>query len=272
MVSKEKFTTDCINLFAWCPGNQIEIHCTGDVDLFDLPMIGFESAADPLFEKYKEKGIVGPMFFKPEEWMSGAKTVVSMFFPFTATVRDSNRETLGRPSTEWLYGRIEGQQFLNGYMARLQRQLEEAGIRACVPSIDARFKLRIEPEWGDFRADSRWSERHTAYACGLGTFSLTRGLITEKGMAGRFASIILDAEFEPDERPYTGIYDYCIRCGACAAKCPAKAISLKHGKNNLKCRLYLNKTKRKYSPRYGCGKCQVGVPCECRAPGLATLG
>ena len=26
--------------------------------------------------------------------------------------------------------------------------------------------------------------------------------------------------------------------------------------------------KAKYSPRYGCGKCQVGVPCEFRAPGL----
>ena len=45
-----------------------------------------------------------------------------------------------------------------------------------------------------------------------------------------------------------------------------KAISLKHGKNNLKCHLHVQKMKKKYSPRYGCGKCQVGVPCEFRSP------
>ena len=69
-------------------------------------------------------------------------------------------------------------------------------------------------------------------------------------------------------RRYTGIDDYCIRCGACARKCPAQAISLEHGKNNVLCNAHLEKMKEKYSPRYGCGKCQVGVPCESSAPGL----
>ena len=34
----------------------------------------------------------------------------------------------------------------------------------------------------------------------------------------------------------------------------------------FQCKNYLDKTKCLDSPRYGCGKCQVGVPCECRAP------
>ena len=68
----------------------------------------------------------------------------------------------------------------------------------------------------------------------LGTFGLSRGLITKRGMAGRITSIIINAEFEPDERPYTGIYDFCIRCGACALKCPVKAISMEYGKNNAR--------------------------------------
>ena len=29
----------------------------------------------------------------------------------------------------------------------------------------------------------------------------------------------------------------------------------------------LEETKKKYAPRYGCGKCQTKVPCESRIPG-----
>ena len=85
-------------------------------------------------------------------------------------------------------------------------------------------------------------------------------------MAGRFASVIISEETEPTMRQYTGIYDYCINCGACAKRCPVNAISLKRGKNNLTCHLHVQKMGKKYSPRYGCGKCQVGVPCEHRRP------
>ena len=162
---------------------------------------------------------------------------------------------------------------LNGFMDLLQYHLTDAGIGACVPSMDGRFLAQRESLIGedgdDFPVNSRWSERHTAYACGLGTFGLSRGLITKRGMAGRITSIIINAEFEPDERPYTGIYDFCIRCGACALKCPVKAISMEYGKNNAKCSSYLDKTNELYSPRYVCGKCQVGVPCEAKMPALS---
>ena len=77
---------------------------------------------------------------------------------------------------------------------------------------------------------------------------------------------MIAAELEPTARSYAGVYDYCIRCGACMRNCPANAISLKHGKNNIKCNRHVETMKKKYSPRYGCGKCQVGVPCEARAP------
>lgn len=268
MHAKENFANACKELFAQCPGNQIEIPGAGPIALFDMPLIGFASADDPLFEKYKENEIIGSVFLSPEEWIPGARTVAAFFFPFSTAVRDSNRKLPAQPSVPWLYGRIEGQQFLNAFMGRLKCQLENAGIMACVPSQDGRFKVQMESVGDDFHADSSWSERHAAYACGLGTFGLSRGLITEKGMAGRIASIIMDAELEPDRRRYTGIYDYCIRCGVCAANCPAGAISLEHGKNNAKCNNFLNKMREQYAPRYGCGKCQVRVPCECRIPAL----
>ena len=111
------------------------------------------------------------------------------------------------------------------------------------------------------------SERHAAYACGLGTFGLSRGIITQKGMAGRVASMIVDSTLETDERPYSGVYDYCVKCGACAKRCPAGAITVERGKNNALCSRYLDRMGERYAPRYGCGKCQTGVPCEHKIPG-----
>ena len=63
---------------------------------------------------------------------------------------------------------------------------------------------------------SLWSERHAAYVCGLRTFGLSKGLITKKGIAGRFTSLITDLPLLADERAYTDVYEYCTRCGACA--------------------------------------------------------
>lgn len=256
-------------LFGRTEGNIVEVPGIGETVQFEEPLIGFASAGDDIFEVFRQKEVIGANYFSPAEWLSGARTVVSFFLPFTETVRASNREGKD-PSKEWLYARIEGQEFIGKYMSAIKQHLEERGMAACVPSMDERFGLKIEITAHrlrpDFHADSRWSERHAAYACGLGTFSLSRGLITEKGMAGRFASVIITEEFEADKRDYTGIDDYCIRCGACARNCPANAITLKNGKNNIKCRLHVESMRRKYSPRYGCGKCQVGVPCEFRSP------
>lgn len=273
MYTNADLIKDCRMLFGQTEGNTVDIPGIGETVMYEEPLIGFAAADDELFvETFRRKEVIGPNYFSPAEWLPGAKTVVAFFLPFTEAVRVSNRKDPTDPSTEWLYARVEGQEFIGKYMAALKKFFEDMGMSACVPSLDERFGLKIEPTFKKlrpgFHVDSRWSERHAAYACGLGTFSLTRGMITEKGMAGRFASIIVSEAFEPDVRKYTGVYDYCIRCGKCAKNCPANAITLKHGKNNIKCRMYVNKMTRKYSPRYGCGKCQVGVPCEFRRPGV----
>lgn len=267
MVTKESFVQDVLAVFEGCPGNRVEVPGAGEIALFEQPTIGFAYASDPLFVRYKQKEVIGPEFMSPVQWLPEAQTVVSLFFPFSEAVRTSNRENMDWPSTQWLYARIEGQAFLNAFMGRLREHLENAGHKACVPFLDERFQTTNTPDGEDFHVVSTWSERHAAYAAGLGTFGLSRGLITEKGMAGRFGSVIVDIPLEPDDRPYTEVYEYCIRCGACAANCPAGAITLEHGKNNVKCNAYLSQTSKRYAPRYGCGKCQVGVPCERCAPG-----
>ena len=272
LYTQEEFANDCRRLFSETDGNSVDIPGRGTVLLYDPPLIGCAAASDEIFERYKQPEIIGAGYYSPSEWLPAAKTVVSFFFPFTEAVRSSNRADRTEPSAEWLYGRIEGQAFITRYMAGLKQLLEARGVEACVPSSDERFGIQFEPAVtggeADFHVVSRWSERHAAYACGLGTFGLSRGLISEKGIAGRYASVIIPEEWAPSGRRYTGIDDYCIRCGACVRKCPAQAISLDHGKNNVLCNAHLEKMKEKYSPRYGCGKCQVGVPCESSAPGL----
>jgi epoxyqueuosine reductase QueG len=172
---------------------------------------------------------------------------------------------MGWPADEWLHARIEGQTFIFEICEHLKACLEDSGFRCLVPSLESRFSSK-SPYTGDkTRQDyytSNWSERHVAQVCGLGTFGLSRGLITKKGMAGRFGSLVTDAFFEPDRRPYTRYDEYCTRCGACARNCPAGAISLGEGKRHPPCSEFLGLTGKKHAPRYGCGKCQVRVPCE----------
>jgi len=241
--------------------------------LFDAPLVGFGAAEDSLFQDFKKPEIIGPWFRTPEEWLPGAKTVVSFFFPFTEEVRKSNRCRKEEPSDEWLHGRIEGQACLTAFTDRLQEWLQKNGIDACVPATDPRFKAVHNGnkfhEYGcvtERTFGSNWSERHAAYVCGLGTFGLSKGLITERGMAGRFASVIIGERLEADVRPYTEVYEYCTLCGACVRRCPASAIDLETGKDHVTCRKWLLQMSEIHAPRYGCGLCQTGVPCESRRP------
>ena len=231
------------------------------------PLLGVAAARDPLFAGLKKPEVVGPFTLLPEEWLPGAQTVVSFFLPYTQEVKHANAADMDNPVNLWRNARIDGQAFLVKVCLHLADLLRSAGGEACIPVLDTRFRSgNLGPE-KDSRAygisyASNWSERHTAYICGLGTFSLNRGLITEKGICGRFGSIITTLPLEPDIRPYSGIYDYCTHCGACARNCPANAINPALGKHQGLCSDYLDDTALQEIGYYGCGKCQVGIPCE----------
>jgi len=189
----------------------------------------------------------------PNEWLAGARSVISYFLPFSEEVRKSNYNE-GYPSTEWLYGRVEGQTCNEVLSKLIEKIIIEAGEEALVPAIDLRFEVV------DLR--SNWSERHAAFIAGLGTFSLSKSMITKKGCAGRFGSIVTSLKLTPTVRSYSDIYEHCIFCGACIPRCPVGAITME-GKNHSVCRQHVyGDVAVKFSPRYGCGKCQTDVPCE----------
>jgi epoxyqueuosine reductase QueG len=233
----------------------------GTMRIFDQPLVGIAGAEDALWKKLKEPDVVGPHHLSPQEWLVGAKAVISYFLPFTERIRRSNCSE-GFPSAEWLYGRYEGQMFNNALCNFLVDELTKEGARAIAPSIDKRLAV--------VNRRSNWSERHVAFIAGLGTFSLNRSMITSLGTAGRVGSVIVDFELEPSTRLYKDYDEYCTKCGACIGRCPLQAISEK-GKDNEICSQFLDQMRKRYKPRYGCGKCQTAVPCENEIPKAKVL-
>lgn len=239
--------------------------------LFDAPIVGCASADDPLFARMREdESILGPTLRLPTDWLPGAKSVISIFYPFSRQVCRSNYGNLDVPSAEWLHGRIEGHDFIHATDKLLAQKLQEQGFRTIIPALEPSLVIENRLSYhapGTPPFVSSWSERHAAFAAGLGTFGLSVHLITAKGVSGRFGSIITDAPIEPTPRPYgDDPYAYCIFCGACARKCPVDALDLKTGKDFQTCWEYMEETKIRFKPRYGCGKCQLGVPCETGIP------
>lgn len=236
----------------------------GGMTIYDSPLVAFAAADDPLFEQLKQPDVVGPEHLSPREWLPGARSVISYFLPFTKEVRRSNRVP-GLPSEEWVSSRIDGEVFNDALRRSLVALIQEMGAQGVAPVLDPRFKVKS--------VVSNWSERHVAYIAGLGTFGLHKGLITTKGCAGRFGSVVTSLELIPTPRPFTTHFQYCPwltdgKCGVCIERCPSGAITLE-GKNKLICKNYLDKEiLPKFKPRYGCAKCQIAVPCEQRIPNL----
>ena len=259
------------NFIEQSPDNRIseEIALSEEVagiTLFDTPILAFGAAEDEYFSLLKQPQAVGEHFMHPKEWLSSAKSVISIFLPITEDVRKSNTKNMTCPSDGWLHARIEGQLLLNSLCQFLKAELESAGYPSIIPAMDGRFWSNTDNPDHVQIFTCNWSERHAAFVCGHGTFGLSKGLITQNGIAGRFGSIITKLELEPDSRKYTDLYEYCTMCGKCAKNCPVGAISKETGKDHKLCSDFLEETKAKHYPRYACGKCQISVPCESKIP------
>ncbi len=225
--------------------------------IFEEPLVGIADAKDALFAKLKEPEVIGTNHLLPIEWLSEAESVISYFLPFSEPMRKANY-ALGLPALEWVYGRIEGEKCNKGVREHLLSEFTNKGYSALSPALYSRI--------AQVRKRSNWSERHAAFIAGLGTFGLSKVLISAKGCAGRYGSLIVSQKIEPTLRSYHDIYEYCNNCWQCIDRCPVGAIK-REGKDILICSNYNDTViKPRYVPRYGCGKCQTSVPCEAGIP------
>ena len=245
------------------------------------PLFGFSKGDDPLYLKFKE--VVGPYHWTPleifrltfpdEPATAEELTVISWILPQTEETKAANRLETRFPSEKWARSRIFGEEFNVKLRRHLVSFLEESGVPAVAPLLSALWERRTSER---FVFSSTWSERHAAFASGLGTFGLCDGLITPRGKAMRCGSVVARIAIPPTERPYQSHQAYCLfyakgTCKKCVARCPAGAIT-EAGHDKRKCYEYMHPMSDEFARShfgfkgYGCGHCQTGVPCESRNP------
>lgn len=245
------------------------------------PQIAYARGDDPLFAQLKND--IGPFYWTPLEafrlaWPNLPATaadlaVIVYILPQTEATRLDQREATLVPAERWARSRFHGEEFNRALRLHLAEQLTGDGFPAVAPERLDGFAYRDSERFG---IASNWSERHTAWIAGLGTFGLSDGLITRVGKAVRFGSVVARVELEATPRPYTGHQDWCLwyakgTCGVCMKRCPIDAIT-EEGHDKPACFDYIrNVTAPFVRDNYGtedtpCGLCQVKIPCEGRSP------
>jgi epoxyqueuosine reductase len=245
------------------------------------PLVGFSRGDDPLYLEFKEA--IGGFYWTPlkifnltfpEVAVEPHKlTVISWVLPQTELTKADNRKETTYPAERWARARIFGEKVNERLRAHVVATLQESGVKAVAPMLSPHWKRRTSERYG---YASTWSERHAAYASGLGTFGLCDGLITPKGKAMRCGSVVAHIEITPAQRPYQDHRAYCLFftagiCGKCIPRCPVGAIT-EMGHDKVKCGEYIRKTTKQYVKShygfdgYGCGLCQTEVPCESKIP------
>jgi epoxyqueuosine reductase QueG len=244
---------------------------------FAAPLVGFAAGDDPLFAELKRHA--GPSHWTPGEAFAlafperttnaGELAVISWILPHTQQTKRDNRRQRSLPAERWVRAKFAGERFNVALREHLVTVLTETGVAAVAPA-------RL-PQWSTEGVTSTWSERHIAYAAGLGTFGLCDGLITPLGKAMRCGSVVACLPLPATPRPYSDHHAYCDffsekQCAVCVGRCPVGAIS-ERGHDKARCHAYLEQVRRELiEPRFGfstdaCGLCQTKVPCESHIPG-----
>jgi len=273
----------------------------GGQPIFDAPIVGVADGDDPLFERFREA--VGPRHLLPRDILRRHVPadadlthvrVIVWVLPFTEAIRRSNR---GRdwPSRLYSLARNNGGALNFEVRRRLTEALLERGWAAVAPVLTEDYDAFRSPQ---HTFSSSWSERHVAYAAGLGQFGLNGCLITPLGVNVRLGSIVTNLPVEPTRRDYDDYRAPCLalngtECGLCMERCPVGAIS-SNGLDKSKCYAMRQAVRDRYMDAYtgalhmvpapivesgkrrsgyslGCALCQCGVPCEACFPPQISL-
>ncbi len=254
--------------------------------MWDEPLVQFADSDDPIFIEYKK--IIDPTHLTPSEALAKAYdkspqdmpahlSVISWILPATEKIRKSNRGETLAPSRLWSHTRWYGEKFNDALREHVVKLLTEMGYLAAAPMSQPYFKIDYD-ETSKRGYFSNWSERHIAYAAGLGTFSLSDGFITERGIAHRCGSVVTNLALPTSPRTTDSPYSNCLfyannTCNKCIARCPAGAIT-EEGHSKQTCSEYMEsigyvRGMTEYDDNVsvvGCGLCQTKVPCEFKNP------
>ena len=270
--------------------------------IFAKPLTGVARGDDPIFLKFKT--VVGPKHATPEEmWIQSGLPkrkdppsqlrILSIIFPYVDKIRNAHNHEHVSPSDVYCVGRNFAEAFMSYVLDEMVCYFKKRDFHAVagIKSPIFRILTHNEPPF----IYSVWSERHIAFAAGLGTFSLHEGLITEVGCNIRIASVITNAPLTVTPRKSDEPYANCLyytegKCQQCSKRCPAHAITGK-GHDKIACSLYLNSIEENARKQLGnilkplkrivdgqervdyptgCALCQFDVPCMGRNPMAAA--
>ena len=249
--------TDPRRLISEFLSSAIEDYCRqkNQPPLWKAPLIKYASADDELFERLPE---LIPGHHLPQDFLPGAKTVISYFLPFVDEIGVGNIDGM-LCSEEWAFAYNFTNTMAVWLNEGLAGYLRSLGYDAAVPT-DA----LLDPD----TLMSRWSQRHVGYIAGQGTFGLNNMLISDVGCVGRYFSIVTALPIEPDRRPEPEknradercLYKREGGCMLCVSRCPAGALSI-DGFDREKCAANCGENGKQRSAKV-CGKCLVGLPCS----------
>jgi len=263
--------------------------------IVDDPVVAFADGDDPIFRDLK--AIIGEFHLTPREimekyiagkrWRFGATSrvdkigVVSWALPIARETRVGERSSPFGGSIRYNHTRWIGIKLYESVEQYVASILEVLGCNAVAPTQSKFFEINQMP--GGWMA-ANWSERHVAYASGLGTFGLNGLMITSRGCAVYLGSVVCDRALTPTPRHSSHVANCPFykdgSCGRCIERCTASAIS-SEGRSNIACLsnlrdeqgnkiVSLGLDKGLFGPAPACGRCSTGLPCEDRIPPLGV--
>jgi len=265
----------------------------GSENIFSDPIFGASNGDDAIFHKFKE--VVGLKHLTPlEMWEANGFTgkaenirIVSIIFPYSNSIREASKNADKIPADEYCIGRNQADRFMDVVLKEVIKFFHKNGFIATSGMLSDTFNVKTGR-----KIYSNWSERHIAFAAGLGTFSLHEGLITEVGCNVRITSVLTNAPMIITKRDSDEPYGNCLyyskgTCKKCIERCPANAIT-EEGHDKFKCAEYgryvresiierlkpyiqpkwtrFNGVLRKRQPPVGCAFCQFDIPCMDKNP------
>ena len=229
----------------------------GRPDLFREPLVGFASCDMPELVNIKET--VGPWHDLPSDRLPGAKTIIAFCVPSTLEV------TLN-PGNSQFSGLVwsEAYTLINSYFDVIS---EAAADYLRSQGYDA-VTISATHNYDPADMVTAWSHRTMACAAGLGAFGMNRILMTRKGSAVRYCSLITTAELEP-----TGPYDGPVcrglnggPCRICLDTCPVNALTRWFEGGKFDCQALQNNYHQRMLDELSvdtagtCGKCISACP------------
>jgi epoxyqueuosine reductase QueG len=220
------------------------------------PLVGFAAADDPRFSELCR--MVEPTHMMPQDLLAGARSVIAFFLPFSPWVVRANAQHKRKVADEWADAYVETNDLIGRITTFLIESLAERGTRAAAEPATHNF----DP----VSLVSRWSHKSVAVIAGVGSFGLQHLVITDSGCAGRFGSLVIDADL-----PITpvGVTERCLyfydgSCLDCILRCPVSALDENGHVDKQRCYRHLISVAKAYE-HLGqvdvCGKCAIG-PCS----------